>query len=708
MTSPKSKMFSIISMRHLRLWLVLFFLAIAIPAALLIQHTYSQLKWEAFHQQRLLAAELTERIELRFAAIINTEQARPFTDYVFLNVAGEPKANFLQRSPISEFPVATSIPGLIGYFQVDPAGEFSTPLIPADLANIGAYGISEAELLNRKTLQQQIYQILNQNQLLDEPTGHTAERLVEEKEESFTDRNRESEALSPAALVESDAVSTAESLTTSRKKAKKDKSKKSQAAFDQLEQSSPKEIGSSSKTLGQSAAPPPAAEKPARTNIAISKTRKEISSLPVIDSVQEVADSEELRQAKPATTESASMVNTPRQQQLTVRTFESEIDPLVFSRLDSGHFVLFRKVWRNGQRIIQGLIIEPTAFLNSVVNSTFQQTGLSSSSNLLLAYRGETISVYNGQAARGYLPENRNPSEFKDQILYQTRLGEPFAELELLFTINNLPPGPGVKVVILQSVILILVLTAGFYLMYRLAARQILIARQQQDFVSAVSHELKTPLTSIRMYGEILKQGWASDDKKNEYYNYIFDESERLSRLINNILQLARMSRQEQQAQLSRNSISELTALLESKVSSQIERAGFKLNLHCTAIGELDIDVDWFTQIILNLVDNAIKFSAEAENKTIDISCHQLQSNKILFSIRDYGPGIKKDQMKLIFKLFYRSENEVTRETVGTGIGLALVHQMTQAMGGQIDVVNKKPGVEFRLTFPEVESLFPR
>ncbi len=68
--------------------------------------------------------------------------------------------------------------------------------------------------------------------------------------------------------------------------------------------------------------------------------------------------------------------------------------------------------------------------------------------------------------------------------------------------------------------------------------------------------------------------------------------------------------------------------------------------------------------------------------------------------MRDYGPGIDKAHMKQIFKLFYRSENELTRDTVGTGIGLALVHQMTSNMQGKVDIINTQPGAEFRLTFP--------
>ena len=73
-----------------------------------------------------------------------------------------------------------------------------------------------------------------------------------------------------------------------------------------------------------------------------------------------------------------------------------------------------------------------------------------------------------------------------------------------------------------------------------------------------------------------------------------------------------------------------------------------------------------------------------------------------MFAVRDFGPGVAKDQMKKIFKLFYRSESELTRETVGTGIGLAIVHQLSLAMAGKVDVINMEPGAEFRVSFPAI------
>jgi signal transduction histidine kinase len=237
--------------------------------------------------------------------------------------------------------------------------------------------------------------------------------------------------------------------------------------------------------------------------------------------------------------------------------------------------------------------------------------------------------------------------------------------------------------------------------MYRFAVGQIRLRRQQHDFVSAVSHELKTPLTSIRMYGEMLKAGWADDARKQAYYDYIHGESERLSRLIENVLELARVTHQAPQFDLKRVTAAELLDLVCSKIGTQVERAGFHLEVRNEAEprAEVLVDPDAFTQIVINLVDNALKFSRGAECKVVEIACRHERSGEILFTVRDYGPGIPKGQLKKIFELFYRPMNELTRETVGTGIGLALVRQLTMAMEGRIEVRNCDPGAEFRISF---------
>ena len=103
--------------KRLRRWLALFFVALAVPTAILIHQAYSQLKWEAFHQHQVLAQELALRIDARAQELLRAEEKRGFADYAFLTLSGDPAANYLQPSPLSRLPAESPVPGLIGYFQ---------------------------------------------------------------------------------------------------------------------------------------------------------------------------------------------------------------------------------------------------------------------------------------------------------------------------------------------------------------------------------------------------------------------------------------------------------------------------------------------------------------------------------------------------------------------------------------------------------------
>ena len=152
--------------KRLRNLLVLFFLVLTIPTAGLIWQAYSQLKWEAFYQYRGMADELTRRIDSDLRGHINTIENRSFTDYAFLVVSGDPAANFLQRSPLSEYPLVQDLPGVIGYFQVGANGEFTTPLLPSDENAAGKLGIADDEYKLRLELAQELQQVLADNQLV--------------------------------------------------------------------------------------------------------------------------------------------------------------------------------------------------------------------------------------------------------------------------------------------------------------------------------------------------------------------------------------------------------------------------------------------------------------------------------------------------------------------------------------------------------------
>ena len=676
--------------KRLRRVLGLFLLALAIPAGALIHQAYSQLKWAAFRQHQLLAEELAARIDGRFVELIQHEELRPFADYGFLVAAGEPPATFLQRSPLSSFPVASPLPGLIGYFQVDAGGILTTPLLPSGTTDAADYGVSADELAQRSALQDRVRRILTANRLVKagrpvapaSPTAAAAPRAKDSAEAPSAG----------AAIASAEEEKTLPQVAFDRlneavggaKLAQRPDSRGAFGRVDDLKLDDRYQQAAPAPSKGDEAQRP--LQAPGANRLEQRATRKERSAVP--QSPPPPAGAARERDAE-------TKAQAPR-----VAIFESEIDPFQLSLLDSGHFVLFRQVWRDGQRFIQGALIEQEPLLRGGVESAFRETVLSQTTDLVAAWRGDVLSAFSSQAGRGYLSSAR---ELSGALLHRTRLSAPLDGMELVFSVASLPAGPGAEVVTAVAATLVLVLCGGFFLLYRLGLRQIALARQQQDFVSAVSHELKTPLTSIRLYGELLREGWATEDKKKTYYAYIHDESERLSRLIDNVLQLARMTRNDLRLSPRALTAAELMDTIRSKVASTVERAGFSLHTDCAgeaAEAVVDVDPDAFSQIVINLVDNAVKFSAKAERKVVDVGCRPAPRDGIVFTVRDYGPGVPKDQMRKIFGLFYRVDSGLARETVGTGIGLALVRQLVEAMGGTVDVANCEPGAEFSVALP--------
>ena len=383
-----------------------------------------------------------------------------------------------------------------------------------------------------------------------------------------------------------------------------------------------------------------------------------------------------------------------------ITSFESEVEPFNLTVFDDEHIVLYRNVWRNNERLVQGAVLHRETFIGRYVKQAFLATPLASMSQLLVAFNDDVLNIFGATKTSRYLS---NTDSLTGSVLYRSKLAEPFGHFSLLFNIAELPLGASIKYLLWVTLVLLCVLLGGCYFMYRFGKGQIALFKQQQDFVSAVSHELKTPLTSIRMYSEMLENGWASEEKKPTYYAYIHSESERLSRLIENVLQLARINRNQADLKLESTDMREMLANAMSKVSSIVETTDFNIVQRFDEAAlcvQIKCSQDATLQIMINIVDNAIKFSRTADKKQIDIRVDKLSGGAIEIGIRDYGPGVEQTQMKKIFELFYRTENELTRETVGTGIGLALVHQMAAAMGARVDARNCNPGVEFTVTWP--------
>ncbi|HUO82296.1 MAG TPA: sensor histidine kinase, partial [Gammaproteobacteria bacterium] len=434
-----SKLGASLDERGLRLVLALFFLALAVPTAVLIWQARSQLKWEAFHQQRLVAEELAARIDARQIELIKEAEAHSFADYRFLVIEGDPSAKFLQRSPLSGFPVEGALPGLVGWFQVDAEGRFSTPLLPTEDIAPQTYGISDDEHQARLALERQIREVLSENRLVKSgPVERDAETPLAMRDEADADKRVMS---APQESTEQE-VSASRGATTGAEYF--NRAIADQAAFDRYDDGRASdskdeltyEVQSTASGVAstQRASPPPEAAIPRAK-----RKEQAVVAEPVQRERLAVAASE-----------------APGPAPVAITTFESEIDPFEFSLLDSGHFVLYRTAWREGQRFIQGAIIEQQSFLADLIGAAFETSALSRTSDLIVGFGAELLNAF-GAVGNAW---SRNSEQPTGDLLYQTRLSAPLDSLALTFRANQLPAGPGGRVLGWITLILALVFSA--------------------------------------------------------------------------------------------------------------------------------------------------------------------------------------------------------------------------------------------------------
>src|SRR5215475_6877738 len=677
--------------RRLRLLLCVSLLCVALPLTLLLCRVYQYLAQEVFYQYRSAAEEVVKQVNQRLADILQGEELRPFDEYSFLKVTANPlfKNSAIIASPLSELPPQSAVPGVIGYFQINPDGSLNSPVLPdldeAELsANAERFGFGSSELARRLALRSRIEELLRAG-------APATER-----------RKRQQHAAQPApAPMASASVPHGAG-----------------ASDFALRQDKPATPGAEApQTPAQQAMPQPKLLGP--RSALYRERRKEQVALPAQSTVAQVQDALDKLNALPPETGRSAEKSAPSEAQgiakdaadkkqrtaVKILSFESEVDPFQFTVLSSGPLGFFRKAWRNNLRYIQGFVVDKDELLQQLI-APMSNTSLGQLVMLSVSYQGQEIFSRPPAGTNASSPLALRP-------LYSTALEAPLDTVELAFRVGPIPRSGGAVVVDALALTLVLVLLVGHYGLYRLGLQQIDLAVQRSDFVAAVSHELKTPLTAIRMYGEMLRAGWVRDEARRQtYYVFIFFESERLSRLIANVLQLARLTNHDAPLDLKEYTLHDLLEVVRSKVSTQADAAGFTARF--LTVGEVQdlaaasvlVDEDAFVQIFINLVDNALKFSANAEVKCVDIGLrrHASQPQQVVLFVRDYGPGVARDQRQRIFQLFYRAEDELTRQTKGTGIGLALVQVLATKMQATVNLYNRDPGAEFELILPTVRD----
>jgi signal transduction histidine kinase len=248
--------------------------------------------------------------------------------------------------------------------------------------------------------------------------------------------------------------------------------------------------------------------------------------------------------------------------------------------------------------------------------------------------------------------------------------------------------------------ILSLMIIGGLVLTKHMVSKEMALAKLKADFVSNVSHELRTPLALIRLYAETLELGRiTTQDKKQQYYRIIRKESERLTALINNILDFSRIEAGRKEYEFRETDMAELVRNTLDSYRYQIEQQGFAFEEHIdTNLPVLQLDREAIARALVNLINNALKYSNN--DKFLGVKLYR-ENGVVKLEVMDHGIGIDRHDQTKIFEKFYRAGDPLVHNTKGSGLGLSLVRHISQAHGGDI-AVESTPGrgSKFILSLP--------
>jgi len=229
------------------------------------------------------------------------------------------------------------------------------------------------------------------------------------------------------------------------------------------------------------------------------------------------------------------------------------------------------------------------------------------------------------------------------------------------------------------------------------------LSERRAAFVSAVTHELRTPLTTFRMYAEMLSEGMVSGaDQRHKYLETLRVEADRLSHLVENVLQYARLERGASAKRREELAVDSLIDRMETRLADRATQAEMKLQIEAdegARAATISTDPAAVEQILFNLVDNACKYAVSAKDRRIHLQVASGERS-VSIRVRDHGPGVTEQEMKRLFQPFSKTAHEAANSAPGVGLGLALCRRLAADIGGRLEASRKLDGAEFVLVLP--------
>ncbi len=229
------------------------------------------------------------------------------------------------------------------------------------------------------------------------------------------------------------------------------------------------------------------------------------------------------------------------------------------------------------------------------------------------------------------------------------------------------------------------------------------VEKTRRDFIANVSHELRTPLTSIQGYAETLADAFPQSDSRHEFIDTIRRNAQRMYRLTEDLLVLAKVESGEHRFEFAQVTPKELLGDAALFFKDHFSGSGIELSVTDDADGALEADRNAIQQVLSNLIDNAVKYGGAG--KKIILGARNLEEeSRVLFYVRDFGPGIPSEHLPRLFERFYRIDKARSMQSGGTGLGLAIAKHIVLAHGGQIRAESElNHGAVFSLTLPRVQ-----